>query len=169
MFRFKNFSVSHSRSSMKIGVDAVLIGSWAAENASEILDVGCGCGIISLMMAQRFPEAQILGLDIHPESVEESRSNFVSSPWSRRLKAIEGEFPIASELCERKFDLIISNPPFFASGLTELKTPRERARHQASLSVESLLKHSKDFLIQNGVLAMIFPENSYGEALSLSY
>ena len=156
LFKFKQFEVFHSKSSMKVGVDAVLLGAWAGEEASKILDVGCGCGVISLMLAQRFPEAEILGIDIDKDSIEEANLNFKNSKWSERLMANEASFP--DDVSKfGKFDLIVSNPPFFKSGVLSPKTPREKARHQDLLSIFSLLKNAPEFLLEQGVLSIIYP------------
>ena len=93
MFRFKQFVVSHSQSSMKIGVDSVLIGCWAGETGGKILDVGTGCGVISLILAQRFKDSYLTGIDIDESSIEEARENFRNSSWGNRLEAITGSFP----------------------------------------------------------------------------
>lgn len=157
-FRFKQFEVSHSRSSMKVGVDAVLLGSWVScVKPEHVLDVGTGCGVISLMLAQRFSEAKIDAIDIHGDSVEEAKLNFRNSPWSDRLRAYKKEFPADLIKGKEKYDLIISNPPFFSSGIINPFTPREIARHQSRLSASSLLEYSPFILKESGVLAIIIP------------
>lgn len=159
LFRFKHFSLSHHRSAMKVGVDGVLIGCWAhTEGAKYILDVGCGCGLIAFIMAQRCQEAKIIGIDIDKESIEEATENMHNSPWSDRICFLHGDFP--SDLDEgynSNIDLIVSNPPYFDSGVTETVTSRERARHQGRLSPSSLLKSSVSLLSPNGSVAMIVP------------
>lgn len=142
---------------MKVGVDAVLLGAWAGEKATRILDVGTGCGVISLMLAQRFPEALIDAIDIDESSVDEANLNFKNSPWSRRMKVWISEFPKRFEIINEKYDLIVSNPPFFQSGISQPSTPRERARHMDKLSVFTLLEFSPKILKEDGILAMIFP------------
>lgn len=159
MFRFKHFSVSHHRSAMKVGVDGVLIGCWAEAGAARnIMDVGCGCGLISLIMAQRYPSASIIGIDIDTPSVAEARENAALSPWSERLQIRELSFPngvMAEKL--KGFDLIVSNPPYFDSGIADASTRREIARHQGVLSPQSLIAGSVDLLDNNGSLAMVIP------------
>lgn len=160
-FRFKQFSVSHHRSAMKVGVDGVLVGCWAdVRDAKRILDVGTGCGVIALMMAQRAPEAEITGIDIDRDSVEEAVENIVASPWSSRIMISQDSF--SAEFCSRsvgegKFDLIVSNPPYFDSGLANASTPREVARHQGDLSPHTLLSLSCRLLSDGGRLAMVVP------------
>lgn len=173
-FRFKQFSVCHQQSAMKIGVDGVLIGCWAeVDDARRILDVGTGCGLIALMMAQRRPDAVINAIEVDIPSAEEARQNFSDSPWSERIRVIQGSFPECLDCSGDKFDLIISNPPFFNSGVTEVNTPRERARHQGELSPASLLADSRPILNPGGSLAMVIPSEYSAEiediAESLGY
>lgn len=161
-FRFKQFSVLHHRSAMKVGVDGVLVGAWAdVDGATSILDVGTGCGLIALMMAQRKTDAHVWGIDIDLPSVKEAMENVIYSPWSDRITILHSSFPLddtpSKEGLISKFDLIISNPPFFDSGVSTPDTPRERARHQASLSPAILLSASVSFLNPGGSIAMIVP------------
>lgn len=157
IFRFKHFDVSHGKSSMKIGVDGVLLGSWAGKDANKILDIGTGCGLIALMLAQRFPNAEILGIDIDEESVKEANGNFYRSPWSSRLKVRQAEFLTFIENTNEKYDLIVSNPPFFQSGISSPETRREKARHQGNLSPFTLVEYGKKILVSDGTLSMIIP------------
>lgn len=169
-FRFKQFAVWHHRSALKVGVDGVLVGAWAdVGEAGSILDVGTGCGVIALMMAQRKPDADILGIDIDEPSIQEATENVSISPWPDRVSILHASF---SDL-NSKFDLIVSNPPFFDSGISAPDTPRERARHQASLSPATLLSGSLHLLNPGGSLAMIVPADHVSDletyAASLGY
>ncbi len=144
---------------MKVGVDGVLIGSWAdVEDVNTILDVGSGCGLIALMMAQRCSIAKVTGIEIDPDSVDEATENVNNSEWAERINIILGSFPEDLNLAEsRKFDLIVSNPPYFDSGVTDIATRRERARHQGGLSPSVILQASKRLLTPTGKLAMVVP------------
>lgn len=158
LFRFKQFSCSHGRSSIKIGVDAVLTGAWAdVSECSNILDVGTGCGVIALMCAQRNPTARVLAIDIHTDSVEEAADNFRNSPWSGRLNAMQADFLSLSSKLSHKFDLIVSNPPFFSSGISTADTPRIAARHEVTLSPATLIENCRLLLSDHGRLDMITP------------
>lgn len=178
LFKFKEFSVKHARSAMKVGVDGVLIGAWVTSNGEHILDVGTGCGLIALMLAQRNNQALIDGIDIDLNSVEEARENVEMSPWNDRIKIDRTSF---DELCRSKgicrfrtekgcqnkgtpYDLIVSNPPFYDSGVKDPSTPRERSRHQGDLSPESLIVNSCRLLRPGGRLALIAPVEK-GESL----
>lgn len=165
-FWFKKFKVAHGKSTMKVGVDAVILGAWAGETATKILDIGTGCGVIALILAQRFPEACIIGIDIDEESVKEANENFKDSPWDERLNALKIQFPEALPDEYSKFDLVVSNPPYFKSGIDNPMTRREKARHQDTLSVFSLIEHAGKFLTEDGVLSMIFPIEFKEEVLT---
>lgn len=160
-FQFKQFAVNHHRSAMKVGVDGVLIGCWTdIKDAKHILDVGTGCGLIALIMAQRASEAAIDAIDIDQPSIEEASENFLASPWSDRLKAGLCSYSCALSLLkgdEDRYDLIVSNPPYFNSGVTETITAREKARHQGELSPYSLLCGAKRLLKNGGSVAMVIP------------
>lgn len=163
---------------MKVGVDGVLIGCWAeAENPRSILDVGTGCGLMALIMAQRYPQAKVVGIDVDKASVEEAIGNVSVSPWKDRLKVKEVSFSeeYCRSLCETgdKFDLIVSNPPYFNAGVTNAITPREIARHQGDLSPAVILSFSRLIISQGGSVAMVVPSDESGNlekhALSLGY
>ena len=162
-FRFKRFAVWHHRSAMKVGVDGVLIGCWTdVAGCRTILDVGTGCGLIALMMAQRRPDANVIAIDIDVPSCEEAKENAAASPWSGRVNVVCGRFPddLALYIPKEefgKFDLIVSNPPYFDAGIHDIVTPRERARHQGELSPYSLLASSKSLLNIGGSVAMVVP------------
>lgn len=161
-FKFKRFSVHHDNSSIKVGVDGVLIGAWAKiGNHEKILDLGTGCGLIALMCAQRTDNSEIVAIDIHEPSVNEAAKNFMCSPWSNRLSARLQDFKTL-DLTE-KFNRIITNPPFFNSGVTSATSSRLCARHQVNLSLSEIIRLSLLHLEDNGTLSMIFPTSEYKE------
>lgn len=157
IFRFKKFAVYHGSGSMKVGVDGVLIGAWGAIEGGLGLDIGCGCGLIGLMTAQRNPDCRIEMIDIHPASIEETERNIAISPWPDRLNAkLVNAIDFSEEDNNReRFDFIISNPPFFKAGIDQPTTPRERARHEGELSTEKLMEISCKLLRPGGRLSMI--------------
>src|SRR6056297_3070564 len=113
VFHFKQFSVHQDRCAMKVGTDGVLLGAWAGTNIQprKILDVGTGTGLIALMMAQRFPDATIQGLEIEPEAAEQAQENVTRSPFAERVKIEHGDF--FNWDTREQYDLIVSNPPFY--------------------------------------------------------
>ena len=181
-FRFKQFELSHSASSMKIGVDGVLVGAWtdssrvdsscaASRQELRILDVGTGCGLIAAMMGQRFPTAHITAIDIHPDSVGVADENFKASPWADRLEAVHADIDdfVEKSDYQESFDIIVSNPPFFDSGIANPSTPRENARHQGVLSPISLLEFASRLLVPSGLLAFIAPSSQKREIISQTF
>lgn len=169
-FRFKQFQVSHSRSSMRVGVDGVLLGAWATVPAwGTVLDVGTGCGLIALMCAQRSEGVRVTGIDVDAPSVEEAAANFAASPWSERLEARLQDFMSMTESGslqaidkpvgrESGYDLIVSNPPYFDAGVGDPGADaRLRARHVAEFGPVELLRRAPSLLSPGGRLAMIVP------------
>ena len=157
-FRFKQFEIQHNRSSMKVGTDAVLLGAWTEiENASRILDIGCGSGIIALMLAQR-TDAQIVGVDIDSPSVEEARMNAEKSAWKNRIQFYCTSIQV---FCEEKnknaFDLIVSNPPFFVNSLKSPLDSKNRSKHTDTLSFNDLVNSVLYCLCEKGSFALILP------------
>jgi tRNA1Val (adenine37-N6)-methyltransferase len=156
-FEFKKFRIEQKSSAMKVGTDGVLLGSWTSvKNASSILDVGTGTGLIALMLAQRC-NATIDAVELDKEASVEAEYNFSQSSWNERLKVFHGNF---LEYCGRngeKYDLIVSNPPFF---INSLRTPNARlalAKHDVNMSIEQLLNKSLSLLKTDGRLSLIFP------------
>ena len=112
VFRFKKFSIIQEKSAMKVGTDAVLLGSWAScKKANNILDVGCGTGIIALMLAQRNLNSNITGIDIDEITAKEAQLNINNSDWKERVKI--KHISLQNFVSKKKFDLIVSNQPFF--------------------------------------------------------
>lgn len=162
-FHFKQFSMTHGRSSMKIGVDGVLVGAWGNVEGDMGIDIGCGCGLIALMAAQRNSHCRVDAVDIDAASVEEAGNNFINSPWSSRLRAINADiFSLAQEPVNlARYDFILSNPPFFINGPKSPVFSRAMARHAGTLSPDSLLEISTLFLRDGGTLSMILPFDVY--------
>ena len=162
-FRFKQFEIQQERCAMKVGTDGVLLGAWA-EGGKRILDIGSGTGLISLMMAQRFPEAQVLGIDIDPDACEQARENVAASPFHDRVVvgccALQ-ELGVRSEelgvRSEETFDAIVSNPPFFVNSMKNPDSKRSLARHSDSLPFSELMKGVKRWLSAEGVFSAIVP------------
>ncbi len=165
VFRFKHFECRHARSSMKIGVDAVLVGAWAdVSGARSILDVGCGCGVIAMMCAQRNADADVYAIDIDRDSVDEAVANFTVSPWSSRLVAGCADFchlNILSEFSTPFVDLIISNPPYFDDGIRNPTSSRLIARHQAGLNPYVIIERGSVMISDKGLIAMVVPDTQF--------
>ena len=157
-FQFKQFIVHHAYSTMKVGTDAVLLATLSdIPETGKILEVGTGTGVISLILAQR-SKTQITAIDIHQASVWEARASFKESPWSDRLKALMISFQLyAAQGNPVRYDLIISNPPFFENDLKSPDKNRNLARHNDNLSYRDFLLASRYFISESGKLFLILP------------
>ncbi len=164
IFRFKQFSVVNDRTAMKVGTDGVLLGAWCpVEGARRVIDVGTGCGVIALMIAQRNPDALIDGIDIDQPSIEEAGLNFARSPWGDRLTAQQQDFN--AMVADQRYDLVVSNPPFFTNGILPDGAARTTARHTLSLSYRQLIEGSERLLSDDGSLALISPTDAEREII----
>lgn len=159
-FRFKQFEVIQEKSAMKIGTDGVLLGAWASfYNPKNILDIGSGTGVISLMLAQRYSSAKIIGVEAELNAFTESTLNITNSPFKDRVEIVSSK--IQEYNSELKFDLIVSNPPFFISSQKSGNEERDSARHTDGLSFEDLIKSVLNNLSANGIFAVVLPENEF--------
>lgn len=170
-FHFKQFSVTDDNSALKIGTDAVLLGVWAnIEDAKTILDVGCGSGIIALMLAQRNPKIKnIDAIDFHEGSIKDACENFRKSIWGDRLRAHHIAWEDFLKASQNQYDLIISNPPFFMDSLKSIKEKKNIAKHAETLNAEILISTVKDRLSSNGHLNMILPFEQIKEIKEFSF
>ena len=158
LFRFKQFSVKHEQSAMKVGVDAVMLGAWVnLEPLNVVLDAGCGCGIISLMLAQRYEDAKIVGIDIDSPSIEEANDNVLNSPWDNRINIVNQDFNKFCFNSKITIDHIVSNPPYFNSGVDAEISARMTARHISNFSPLSLIENGNKILAESGKISMICP------------
>jgi tRNA1Val (adenine37-N6)-methyltransferase len=163
-FQFKQFRIVQQRSAMKVGMDGVLIGAWAdVYRTANILDIGAGTGLIALMMAQRNPSALIDAIEMDGEAFEECLLNMEHSPWRNRLKAWCCTFQSFTAISDQKYDLIISNPPFFTNGLKAPDSSRSQARHDDSLPLEELISGIARLLSPQGKAALILPADNFSE------
>ena len=155
-FRFKQFSITDTKSAMKVGVDAVILGAWAdANNAKNILDIGSGTGIISLMLAQQNNNSIIDCIEINTVAFLDLQHNIFESNWSDRLNAINADFLEYDFTVQ--YDFIISNPPFFKPSDSKINTNRRTARIADSLSPNMLLRKVSDIISDNGMFTVIYP------------
>ena len=131
-FQFKQFTVWHDKCAMKVGTDGVLLGAWASvQNAHKILDVGTGTGLVALMLAQRsLPDADIIALEIDEAAAGQARENVTRSPWKERVEVVQTDF--RDYQSSDKFDVIVSNPPYFVDSLECPDQQRNAARHNGS-------------------------------------
>lgn len=164
-FQFKRFIVRQDKCAMKVGTDGVLLGALAdVENTDRILDVGTGTGLIALMLAQRTQEnvkAKITALEIDEDAAGQAAENIADSPWKEKMEVVRGDFRTFAT--EERFDLIVSNPPYFIDSLKCPDKKRSNTRHTDSLSFEELIGHGAELLRPEGRLDLIFPTQIWGK------
>ena len=162
VFRFKQFAVINDRTAMKVGTDGVLLGAWCpVEGMRRVLDVGTGCGVIALMVAQRNQDAVISAIDIDAAAIEEATLNFANSPWGERLTAALTDFNAMTD--GECYDLIVSNPPYFNNGVLPTGDARTIARHTRSLTYRQLIEGAARLLSEDGALALTTPTDAESE------
>ena len=139
-FQFKQFTINQDRCAMKVGTDGTLLGAWAnaPKGPCRILDIGTGTGLVALMMAQRYPESQVVGIDIDRDAIIQAQENVDASPFSERITIINED---ATKIDDKEvFDAIVCNPPYFVDSLTCPESQRTLARHTVTLTYEQLMK-----------------------------
>lgn len=157
-FQFKQFRIIQEKSAMKVGTDGVLLGAYAnASNAKNILDIGSGTGLISLMLAQKNPNATIFGIELDHDAYKESLLNIKESPWNN-ISIIHTDF--FAYKTNIKFDLIVSNPPFFKNSFLSGKESKDKARHCIQFDIYKFFAKSKKLLTSKGRITIIYPSES---------
>lgn len=155
-FQFQQFALAHQQSAHKIGTDAIVLASWLnGAMARQILDFGSGCGVLSFISAQRFPSAQILGIEIDEASYLESVANKVQNPFSYRVNFLHRDIQDFEPTA--KFDLIVSNPPYFTEGIKAPQANRAQARHSEAATFWTWMSALSKMLSPDGKLALILP------------
>ena len=165
MFRFRRFSVDDGRSAMKVGTDGVLLGAWALEGAPApplVVDVGCGCGLIALMLAQRLPGVPIEAVAIDGPSLEDARANVAASPFAGRIALREGDFLSLPPFPEGT--AFVCNPPFYTEDTLAPDVRRATARNSRALPLEDLVGRASC-----GTLSLVLPAALEGELLASAH
>ena len=164
-------------SSMRVGTDAILLGAWAdLTGTKKILEIGTGCGVIALMLAQR-SDAEITAIDIHKDSASQAEINFRSSQWNDRLKSIHISCQEFVDTSAEHFDFVISNPPFFSNSLKSPVSRKNLARHSDTLTLDDLFisgkvlftlnneQISEDSIQNSGTICLILPHQERSFAI----
>ncbi|MCV2485894.1 methyltransferase [Flavobacterium sp. SH_e] len=169
-FSFKQFSIKQDKTAMKVGTDGVLLGSWAPvhHNPFSVLDIGAGTGIIALMLAQRCSAEQIDALEIDEEAHEQAVENFEASPWGDRLFCFHAGLDEFIDEPEDEYDLIVSNPPFYAEDYKTENEQRDLARFQDAMPFEELVEAADLLLSENGIFALIIPYKEEEKFIALA-
>lgn len=160
-FAFRQFRVEQDRCAMKVTTDACIQGAWTPllSSVKSVLDIGAGSGLLALMLAQRGPGLVIDAVEYDNDAVAQAKENAVASPWSDRVNIIEAD--ARQYRAGGKYDLIITNPPFFNNSLLGPKEQKNRARHTGSLSYEELLSVVSENLSDEGCLSILLPAPEY--------
>lgn len=159
MFRFKQFSVDQAGCAMKINTDGVLLGAMAGEGEPlNILDIGTGTGVIALMLAQRFTNSKIDAVEIDEPAALTARNNFCSSPFKNRLSLYAKGFEqFFEDHPEKRYGLIVSNPPFYINSLQSPGVKTNLAKHAADGFFEKLISVVATQLTEQGICWLILP------------
>ena len=165
-FYFKQFKVEDGLSTMKVGTDAVLLGAAVdVADADHILEIGAGCGVISLILAQR-SSARIEAIDIDERSVMQAAENVKQSPWNDRISVFNQSLQKYADQTNERYDLVVSNPPFFSRSLKSPHEKRNISRHNSSLSFDELLKDSARLMLPDASLWIILPVKESAEFMN---
>ncbi|WP_299777829.1 methyltransferase [uncultured Formosa sp.] len=158
-FKFKEFEIHQDRCAMKIGTDGVLLGAWASidHNPFSILDIGAGTGVIALMLAQRSFAELIDAIEIDDEAYEQCVDNFENAPWADRLFCYHAALDEFVDEIEDKYDLIISNPPFYSENYKTDNEQRDLARFADALPFDHLIDSASKLLSEHGKFCVITP------------
>ena len=157
LFHFKKFSLSDKNCAMKIGTDAVLLGTWTdTSHSKSILDIGTGSGIIAMMLAQK-SDASVDAVEIDKMAAVTAESNFNNCPWMERLNIYSLSLTDFVKTNSKKFDLIVCNPPFFRNSKLSNDPAKNIAKHNVNLSYEELLFSVSKLLNADGKLCVILP------------
>lgn len=152
MFQFKQFVIEQELCAMKVGTDGVLLGAWA-RGGQRVLDIGTGTGVIALMMAQRYPEAQVTAIDIDEGAVRQTLLNVETSPFTTQV--VVRHEPVQEH--QGEYDAIVSNPPFFIDSLAAPDLQRNMARHTETLSYGQLMQAAYRLLTDDGEFSVVVP------------
>ena len=171
-FRFKQFTIEQDQCTMKVGTDGVLLGAWAAANEVNLaLDIGTGTGLIAIMLAQRLTGAHIHAVEINESACQQAQNNMANSPWSNHLQAFFQPIQEYAKVSSEKYDLIVSNPPFFSGGTFSQNQDKTNVRHTVKLPHGDLLSAVRSLLAEDGKFCIILPliEGLRFRELALSY
>ena len=152
MFQFKQFTIHQDLCAMKVGTDGVLLGAWA-NGGDSVLAVGTGTGLIALMMAQRFPNAQVTAIDIDEGAFRQAVKNVKNADYQNRVTVLHEEV----QKHEGLYDTVVSNPPFFIDSLNAPDVQRNTARHADTLTYAELMQAAWRLLKEDGELSVVVP------------
>jgi tRNA1Val (adenine37-N6)-methyltransferase len=175
-FQFKQFTVHQNKCALKVCTDACLFGAWTAQvlhptqsREQQVLDIGSGTGLLSLMLAQQWRNATIHAIELDANAYQQTKENFAASPWPQRLTAIHTD--ASHYTSATKYDCIISNPPFFENDFRSAQENKNAAKHDTTLTLDTLLHCIRRNLSSDGRFAILLPyhRTQYFESLAASH
>ena len=169
-FSFKKFKINQNQCAMKIGTDAVLLGAWASieNNPFSILDIGAGTGVIALMLAQRSFAELIDAIEIDDKAYEQCVENFEQSDWNDRLFCYHASLKAFVKEIEDKYDLIVSNPPFYSDDYKTENKQRDLARFEDAMPFSHLIESVSKLLSETGIFSVIIPYKEEEKFIALA-
>ena len=169
LFYFKKFFVNHENCTLKVGTDAVLLGSWTeVQDAKKILDIGTGAGILALMMAQKSNADVIVdAVEIDLSSAQMAHHNFMNSPWKKNLSVTHMDIRDFAPARLKYYDLIICNPPFFEDCLRSNDNKNNLAKHNTKLNYRQLIESVNKLLKNDARFVVIIPYDRMDNLYSL--
>ena len=170
-FQFKQFKIEQAQNAMKVTTDSCLFGAWVADEVAKHqhsqlsgLDVGTGTGLLTLMLVQKNAHLHIDAVEIDMASAEEASKNISQSPWSKNITVIATDALHFDN--DKKYDIIISNPPFYENDLKGDNEKNNNAHHSASLTLNQLIQFAAKKLSNDGHLYLLFPYKRKDEAIN---
>lgn len=162
-FRFKQFTIHQDKCAMKVTTDACLFGAWVADKiesgklkVENVLDIGTGTGLLALMIAQK-NRGRIECIEIDKLAVEQARDNADASPWKDRIHIKQGDVKSTTKTALEKFDVIVSNPPFYEREIRSASGNKNIAHHSEHLTLQELLEIIRNNLAANGTFYLLLP------------
>lgn len=167
-FKFKQFTVHQDRCAMKVTTIACIQGAWLPNfSPKEILDIGSGTGLLSLMVAQKY-SGNIDAVEIEPDAYGQLRENIFQNPWSERINCHHTDIKYFSREAQKKYDFIISNPPFYTEQLQSPDRKINHARHEKGLKIHELAQVVDHLLCVDGMASIMLPQEETLEFINLA-
>ena len=143
-FEFARFNIHHARSAWKVTTDSIILGAWAdCTGRSSALDIGCGSGLLALLLASRYVSLALTGVEIHQPSVLDAQMNVAASPYSDRIEIVGADIHEYAASRDARWDMIVCNPPYFTTGISPRDPERELARFGSAFNLFDLARLSE--------------------------